>query len=104
MNGIFYNNTITTLPGWVEPLHLSQPIGYAYETATHFVHLYGKDHGLNVISVGLTVIEQKKVPYLIGYKEYLVLKIFNLYLYQLVILLKVFGVLHSITLTTLKQP
>ncbi|ENM5803791.1 hypothetical protein V4V58_003862 [Vibrio mimicus] len=59
MNGIFYNNTITTLPGWAEPLHLSQPIGYAYETATHFVHLYGKDHGLNVISVGLTVIEQK---------------------------------------------
>ncbi|HBL0096028.1 TPA: hypothetical protein L4R37_004538 [Escherichia coli] len=59
MNGIFYNNTITTLPGWAEPLHLSQPIGYAYETATHFVHLYGKDHGLNVISVGLTVIEKK---------------------------------------------
>ena len=41
MNGIFYSNTIATLPGWVEPLHFSQPIGYAYETATHFVHLYG---------------------------------------------------------------
>ena len=59
MNGIFYKNTITTLPRWSEPLHESQPLGYAYETDTHFVHLYGGNHGLNVISVGLTVIEQK---------------------------------------------
>lgn len=59
MNGIFYTNTVTTLPHWVEPLHVFQPIGYAYETNTHFVHLYGQQEGFNIISVGLTVIEQK---------------------------------------------
>jgi hypothetical protein len=32
----------------------------AYETATHFVHFYGSDAGLWVISPGLTVTEQKK--------------------------------------------
>lgn len=60
MKGIYYNNSITTLPNWVESLHESQSLGYAYETETHFVHLFGKNYGLNVISVGLTVIEQKK--------------------------------------------
>lgn len=59
MNGIYYNNTTTTLPNWVGPLHESRSLGYAYETNTHFVHLYGENYGLNVISVGLTVIEQK---------------------------------------------
>jgi hypothetical protein len=59
MKGIFYTNTSTTLPGWIEALHETQPLGYAYETETHFVHFYGKNKGLNVISVGLTVIEQK---------------------------------------------
>lgn len=34
-------------------------MGYAYETTTHFVHLYGKSDGLNIISVGLTALEQK---------------------------------------------
>lgn len=43
----------------MDKLHESQPLGYAYETDSHFVHLYGKDYGLNTISVGLTVIEGK---------------------------------------------
>ncbi|MDN8248067.1 hypothetical protein QZK48_16175 [Acinetobacter baumannii] len=60
MNGIFYENTKTTIPGWVNTLHESYPLGYAYETDTHFVHLYGKNTGLNVISVGLTAIEKKQ--------------------------------------------
>jgi len=59
MQGIYYENTVTTLPNWIDPLHESQPLGYAYETGTHFVHLYGKNYGLNVVSVGLTVVEQK---------------------------------------------
>ena len=59
LNGICYKNTKTTLPNWVEALHESQPFGYAYETDSHFVHLYGKNNGLNIISVGLTVIEAK---------------------------------------------
>ncbi len=58
MNGICYNNTKTTLPNWVEDLHVSQPYGYAYETNTHFVHIYGKKE-LFIISVGLTVTEKK---------------------------------------------
>ncbi|OBU41474.1 hypothetical protein AYY26_20940 [Photobacterium phosphoreum] len=59
MNGIYYRNTCTNIPNWVNNLHEKQPIGYAYETETHFVHLYGTDEGLNVISVGLTAIEAK---------------------------------------------
>lgn len=59
MRGIYYLNTITSIPGWDNTLHKSQALGYAYETDTHFVHFYGLNYGLNVISVGLTVIEQK---------------------------------------------
>jgi len=59
LNGIFYKNTKTNIPNCVNNLHETQPLGYAYETDTHFVHLYGKDYGLNVISVGLTAIEGK---------------------------------------------
>lgn len=59
MNGIFYVNTKTNIPGWVNDLHLEQPLGYAYETDTHFVHIYGKNKGLNIISVGLTAIQKK---------------------------------------------
>jgi len=60
MNGIFYENTRTHIPGWVSNLHESQALGYAYETQSHFVHFYGKNQGLNVISVGLTAVEEKK--------------------------------------------
>ncbi|MBT0356122.1 hypothetical protein ISO78_07695 [Morganella morganii subsp. morganii] len=59
MNGICYKNTQTNLPGWREELHITQPLGYAYETTTHFVHFYGNNIGFNVISVGLTAIEYK---------------------------------------------
>ncbi|TKG18157.1 hypothetical protein FCV84_06810 [Vibrio breoganii] len=59
MNGIFYTNTQTNIPGWVNDLHEGQPLGYAYETDSHFVHIYGKNYGFNVISVGLTAIEGK---------------------------------------------
>jgi len=44
---------------FIPPLHLEQPRGYAYETDTHFVHIYGIDSGLYTISPGLTVIEGK---------------------------------------------
>lgn len=59
MKAICYKNTITTLPNW-EPLHDSQKLGFAYETDSHFVHFYGKNHGIYVISSGLTVIEEKQ--------------------------------------------
>lgn len=59
MDGIFYENTKTNIPGWVNDLHLDQPLGYAYETNTHFVHIYGTNEGLNIISVGLTAIQKK---------------------------------------------
>ena len=32
--------------------------GYAYQTATHFVHQYGVNIGIQTISVGLTAIEK----------------------------------------------
>jgi hypothetical protein len=59
MNGICYKNTITTIPNWIDNLHNSESLGYAYETDTHFVHFYGKNFGLNVISVGLTAVQGK---------------------------------------------
>lgn len=57
MQVISYTNTKTEIPGWVNTLHEDQPIGYAYETETHFVHFYGRENGLYVISPGLTAIE-----------------------------------------------
>lgn len=59
MYAICYRNTKTTLPGWVEPLHVSQQYGYAYETDTHFIHIYGTGNGLFTISPGLTVCQEK---------------------------------------------
>ena len=59
MTAISYRNTKTNLPGWVDTVHLEQPRGMAYETATHFVHFYSRDSGLYVVSVGLTATEKK---------------------------------------------
>lgn len=58
MPAISYRNTDFTIPGWV-PFTDKERRGIAYETNTHFVHLYGKELGLYVISVGLTVTESK---------------------------------------------
>lgn len=59
MNGITYKNTHTKIPHWVDTLHIQQTRGYAYETDSHFVHLYGKDGGFNTISIGLTTLQKK---------------------------------------------
>jgi hypothetical protein len=53
-----YRNTAFTIPGWI-PFNDKEPRGIAYETPTHFVHMYGKDVGLRVISPGLTVTQAK---------------------------------------------
>lgn len=58
MRALVYRNTKTTIPGWV-PIHDGQPRGIAYETDTHFVHFYGRDSGIWIISTGLTVTEKK---------------------------------------------
>lgn len=58
MQALVYRNTTHTIPRWV-PLHKKQPRGIAYETNTHFVHMFGKDRELWVISPGLTVTEEK---------------------------------------------
>jgi len=59
MNAITYNNTVTTIPRWTEPIHLKHPRGFAYETDTHFVHMYGDIVRFHPIHVGLTVTEKK---------------------------------------------
>ena len=59
MNAIVYINTKTTIPRFSNDAHISQSRGYAYETDTHFVHIYGKIQGIWVISTGLTVTEKK---------------------------------------------
>ena len=59
MRGLTYRNTKTTLPGWVNTVHIEQSRGYAYETSTHFVHFYGRNTGLYTISIGLTALEKK---------------------------------------------
>lgn len=58
MRAIAYKVTQHTIPGWV-PFHHKEPRGIAYETDTHFVHVFGKDRGLWVVSIGLTVTEAK---------------------------------------------
>ena len=55
---IAYRVTKHTIPGWI-PFHEKERRGFAYETGTHFVHIFGKDHGLWVVSPGLTVTEAK---------------------------------------------
>lgn len=58
MQALVYRVTKHTIPGWV-PFHEKEPRGIAYETDKHFVHFFGKDRGLWVISTGLTVTEAK---------------------------------------------
>jgi hypothetical protein len=58
MRALVYRVTKHTIPGWV-PFYEKEPRGIAYETDTHFVHVFGKDKGLWVISTGLTVTEAK---------------------------------------------
>lgn len=58
VKALVYRNTKHTIPRWV-PLHDKEPRGLAYETDTHFVHIFGKDYGLWVISPGLTCTQQK---------------------------------------------
>jgi hypothetical protein len=57
VKGFVYRNTKSIVWGDV---HQTQPRGMAYETATHFVHVYGKEDGLWVVSNGLTIAEIKK--------------------------------------------
>lgn len=59
MKAIFYENTKTTIPHFIDELHISHPLGYAYETSSHFVHLYGQKGPLYIISFNLTVVEAK---------------------------------------------
>jgi len=58
MQALTYRITKHTIPGWV-PFHHKEPRGIAYETDTHFVHFFGKDKGLWVVSTGLTVTQAK---------------------------------------------
>jgi hypothetical protein len=58
MRAIAYKVTRHTIPGWV-PIHDKEPRGIAYETDTHFVHVFGSDRGLWVVSIGLTVTQSK---------------------------------------------
>ena len=59
MDAIVYFNTMTTLPGWVPTVHVQEPRGFAYETSTHFVHLYGRGSDLWILSTGLVATEKK---------------------------------------------
>jgi len=58
MQALVYRVTKHTIPGWI-PFHEKEPRGIAYETDTHFVHVFGKDRGLWVISTGLTATQPK---------------------------------------------
>ena len=60
MTVLVYQNTKTTLPGWVLTVHEADPRGIAYEVDGHFVHLYGRASGLWLISTGLTATQQKQ--------------------------------------------
>jgi hypothetical protein len=59
MKALVYRNTKSTIPGW-DSVHKQQQRGVAYETDTHFVHIYGAAEGLWTISNGLTVTKKKE--------------------------------------------
>ena len=61
MKALTYFNNLTNLPNWSsnDHVHLSQKLGFAYEDAEHFIHMYGWDGGFKGISIGLTVVEGK---------------------------------------------
>jgi hypothetical protein len=56
MRPLVYRVTKHMIANWV-PFFDKEPRGIAYETNTHFVHFFGKDKGLWVISAGLTATE-----------------------------------------------
>lgn len=59
MKSICFKNTKSP-PSIDNPdVHLTLPIGYAYESKTHFVHFYGLNHGLHIISTNMTTTEVK---------------------------------------------
>ncbi len=58
MKPLVYCVTKHTIPGWV-PFHEKLPLGFAYETSTHFVHFFGAKGGLWNIQSGLTVTQAK---------------------------------------------
>lgn len=54
---ITYEVTNPDLPGWMPGAFRAQRRGFAYETDQFFVHFYGMQAGLWVVSSGLTVTE-----------------------------------------------
>jgi hypothetical protein len=59
LKAITYKITNTSIPGYPSNYHQDNSLGYAYETDSHFVHLFGKNDGWFVISHGLTATEKK---------------------------------------------
>jgi len=58
MNAIVYQNTRTNIPGWINTVHETQSIGFAYEYNNYFTHIYGMENGFWVMSTGLTASQQ----------------------------------------------
>lgn len=58
MPALVYRNTKHTIPRWV-PFEKKETRGMAYENDTRFIHVFGRDHGLWTVSVGLTAKEKK---------------------------------------------
>jgi hypothetical protein len=54
MKALTYKNNSAPVPAWGS-FHERQPRGYAYETDHQFVHIYGSQEHLWVISPGLTI-------------------------------------------------
>jgi hypothetical protein len=59
MKGLVYRTSQGKFENW-GTVYVQQPRGYAYETDTHFVHLYGVGDRLWLISPGLTVSSGKQ--------------------------------------------
>jgi hypothetical protein len=59
---ICYTITKAELPFWDpnDKIYEKHPLGYGYETETHFIHIFGNASGYFPIQIGLTVIEKKE--------------------------------------------
>lgn len=59
MQAIYYEVTDTKVPNLVKDFHHGLDLGYAYETATHYVHFYGTNRQFFSIHTGQTILENK---------------------------------------------
>lgn len=61
MKAITFTNTKTTIPQWVDNLHVSDPRSYAYEKDGYCISIYGRGSFLYTVATGLIASEASQL-------------------------------------------